>query len=209
MTTHSRNASSSSNTLSQPNTSSTNPPAGARSLQALAAQSVFNDLKNSLKGYESAAAYCCGGSLPLSSTPSSNAFNSAKAPITSPPVVIRFDRPHPSNAISKITFPSIPDQRESEEELGKLLEACAPATFGVGAKDVLDESYRKAGKLDRSQFSTDWHPADYGILDTIAQTLLPESSTSLGEKEDRRAEHWGVRAELYKLNVSDDSGEKT
>lgn len=69
----------------------------------------------------------------------------------------------------------------------------------MGGKDVLDENYRKAGKLDNSQFSMNWHPADYGVLDAIAQTLLTE--TGVEEGGDGRREHWGVRAELYKLNV--------
>lgn len=80
-----------------------------------------------------------------------------------------------------------------------LLQTCVPASFGMGGKDVLDETYRKAGKLDRSQFSVDFHPHDYGILDVIAQTLLPDVCG--GYLEDRK-DHRGVLADLYKLNVS-------
>lgn len=97
----------------------------------------------------------------------------------------------------------------------------------------MDEKRGKVGVLDRSQFSMDWHPADYGIVDAIAQTLLPETSLNPlqgdddpastsdqaqsstesppqsrfiveSEERDKRArdEHWGVKAELYQLNVS-------
>ena len=47
------------------------------------------------------------------------------------------------------------------------------ATFGRGGEDVLDEGYRRAKKLDRWQFATNFHPAEYGILDEVSQILLP------------------------------------
>ena len=54
-----------------------------------------------------------------------------------------------------------------------LLKACVPATFGLDGEDILDETYRKAGKLDRSQFSTDFRPHHYGIVD--ARQVPPHS----------------------------------
>lgn len=88
-----------------------------------------------------------------------------------------------------------PDNKSS---LDGLVAACAPATFGLGGEDVLDETYRKAGKLDRSQFAIDFHPHDYGIVDAISQILLPDFRSPGMEG---RGEHRGVFAELYKLNV--------
>jgi hypothetical protein len=38
-------------------------------------------------------------------------------------------------------------------------------------QDVLDEDYRKAGKMDRKDFCTDFHPYDFGVVDAIARTL--------------------------------------
>ncbi|PVH74564.1 hypothetical protein DL98DRAFT_351955, partial [Cadophora sp. DSE1049] len=113
--------------------------------------------------------------------------------------------------IHKITFP-LPLQSPPKPSapspilaLTPLLRACAPATFGHADRDVLDETYRKAGKLDAENFSTNFHPADFGILDAIKQTLLPGlNGTGMGTAIDvgcGREEHWGVRAELYKLNV--------
>ncbi|KAF7943702.1 uncharacterized protein EAE97_005772 [Botrytis byssoidea] len=80
-----------------------------------------------------------------------------------------------------------------------LLQTCVPASFGLGGKNVLDETYCKAGKLDRSQFSIDFHPHDYGILDVIAQTLLQDVSQT--DFLRNRGDHRGVLAELYKLNI--------
>jgi len=75
--------------------------------------------------------------------------------------------------------------------LARLLSDCQPASFGFNGEDVHDESYRRATKLDRSAFSIDFCPYELGIIDAIAQLLLP--GTEHGTK--------GVRAELYKLNV--------
>jgi hypothetical protein len=76
--------------------------------------------------------------------------------------------------------------------LAKLVEGTQPAGFGYQGKDVVDESYRKASKLDTSAFSTDFCPYEAGIVDVIGQALRPQ----------RRSHYQGIRAELYKLNVS-------
>ena len=54
---------------------------------------------------------------------------------------------------------------------------------------MLDESYRKAGKLDADRFAVKFDPVCCGLLRTIAGDLL-EGHT-----------HREIRAELYKLNV--------
>jgi acyl-CoA synthetase (AMP-forming)/AMP-acid ligase II len=111
-------------------------------------------------------------------------------------LALRFDTPA---SVGKVIFPISTSSDSSELE--HLLRACTPATFGSGGKDILDETYRKAGKLDRANFSVDFHPHDYGILDAIAQTLLP--SMYRLDRNEGREEHWGVKAELYKLNVGE------
>jgi hypothetical protein len=68
-----------------------------------------------------------------------------------------------------------------------------PATFGRGNQDVYDETYRKALKLEPSNFSTNFCPYEAGIVDVISQMLLP-----IVKHKAPRA----VQAELYKLNVS-------
>ncbi|GBE85341.1 hypothetical protein BKA93DRAFT_735463 [Sparassis latifolia] len=77
----------------------------------------------------------------------------------------------------------------SEEDLKHLAEACDVATFGIAQRDVLDESYRKAGKLDTSAFSMQFHAGDAGLLEAV--------KTDLMEAQRQRP----IRAELYKLNV--------
>jgi hypothetical protein len=76
-----------------------------------------------------------------------------------------------------------------------LVGDCQPATFGRGQQDILDESYRKAGKLDPTQFSTNFCPYEAGIIDAVTTMLLNET---VGENDQVSL---GVWAELYKLNV--------
>ncbi|KAI9774057.1 MAG: hypothetical protein M1840_005150 [Geoglossum simile] len=103
-------------------------------------------------------------------------------PQTLPPTAATGDEPHQPAYISK------------------LLHDCAQATFGLDGKNVLDESYRKAAKMDNNLFCTNFHPHDYGIIDAIAQALVPSIESSALE-ENTSTHHLGVVAELYKLNI--------
>ena len=80
--------------------------------------------------------------------------------------------------------------RASDEELQRLADACQPATFGRNNEDVLDESYRKACKLDEQYFSTKLDLNSNGLKEVIQFGLLE------GFKATR-----AFRTELYKLNV--------
>ncbi|KZV90438.1 hypothetical protein EXIGLDRAFT_616972, partial [Exidia glandulosa HHB12029] len=78
----------------------------------------------------------------------------------------------------------------SEADLQKLAAACDAATFGVDQKDVLDESYRRAGKLDKTDFALN--------LDVVSTGLLHAVHNALFGWEDQPR---NIKAELYKLNV--------
>lgn len=79
----------------------------------------------------------------------------------------------------------------TDHQLSDLNKACKPASFGRDNQDVLDESYRKAGKLDLTEFATTFDLADTDIMDIVKSELVE------GDKEIEKV----VRAELYKLNV--------
>ena len=81
----------------------------------------------------------------------------------------------------------------TSEQLDELQHACTAATFGRGDENVLDESYRKAGKLDVTQFSMNLNPERAGLVRAIQPRLL-------GSKESR-----SMRLELYKLSVYGES----
>lgn len=124
--------------------------------------------------------YACGGSL---NSPDDTDNHPSSA------ITIRWDS---SSTIEKLILPLQLDSKgEVDDSLAKLLEGTEPAGFGYKGKDIIDESYRKASKLDTSAFSTNFCPYETGIIDVVAQALLPLSPD----------QSQGVRAELYKLNV--------
>ncbi|EAU84546.1 hypothetical protein CC1G_00065 [Coprinopsis cinerea okayama7 len=59
-----------------------------------------------------------------------------------------------------------------DAQLQDLVEACEPAKFGRGDQDVLDETYRKAWKLDAAKFATQFDVVNSGILVTVRDALL-------------------------------------
>ena len=157
---------------------------------------LLQKLASAVNGHSATATFACGGSVPLSDLGTGNLRPSAQN--LYPTVTLRWDSKDSYFKQSKISFPLPDDGDVSRRMLGCLLHYCQPATFGVGGHDVLDEKYRKAAKLDTSQFSTDFHPHDCGILDSIQQILLPSTirggqGVGIGPQ--------GIRAELYKLNV--------
>ncbi|KAF5374172.1 hypothetical protein D9615_008856 [Tricholomella constricta] len=80
--------------------------------------------------------------------------------------------------------------RATETKLEALSEACEPATFGLDQVDVLDESYRKAGKMDTENFAMNFDIDKLRIVDYVREQLL-----------DGADEGKVLKAELYKLNV--------
>ena len=119
---------------------------------------------------------------------------------TSAPSVLRWDISDGDN-IRKMILP-LPVDAEVETTIAGLVKHCSPATFGKVGEEVLDESYRKAAKLDAVRFSTNCNSYDVGIVDAIAQTFLPGVDEVFADGKSIFEDHLGVVAELYKLNVS-------
>lgn len=42
----------------------------------------------------------------------------------------------------------------------------------MNQRDVYDEAYRKAWKMDAGRFSTQFHPADHGIVKVLSDVIL-------------------------------------
>lgn len=143
---------------------------------ALEAQrSLVEDLSTSMIKEMSTIPFACGGSI-------DNINN----------VQIRFG-PQGSGSIV-----SLPIKSTEMSVLHALLAASKPASFGRGNEEVVDETYRKATKLDTTDFLTDFCPYKAGIIDIISQMLLPALQSGINSK---RFERRGVEAQLYKLNV--------
>ena len=158
---------------------------------------LLQKLASAVNGHAATATFACGGSVPLSVSSTGNLGSGVQNIF--PSLTLRWEGQDPYIKQSKITFPLPHHDEVSRRMLNNLIHLCQPATFGVDGRDVLDENYRKAAKLDPSEFSTNFHPHDCGILDSVQQILLPSTirggqGVGIGPQ--------GVRAELYKLNVS-------
>ncbi|KAF1988018.1 hypothetical protein K402DRAFT_462390 [Aulographum hederae CBS 113979] len=160
---------------------------------------IIHQLRLCILEQKAIATFACGGNIPIAGSSDSSEFGdatsrssatvSSRDKVSTEPVAIRWDSPNPGKPIGKAIFPL----STGDAGLLQLVSACTPATFGRGNEDILDETYRKAGKLDTTAFSTNFCPYACGIIDSVAQFLLP----SIGI-----APLWrGLRAEIYKLNV--------
>lgn len=158
---------------------------------------LLQDLSTAVNGQAAVATFACGGSVPFHEAAATPKASATEPKPTCPPITLRWDATTDS-AAPRIYFPLPPEPEVSGSMLIALLQACQPATFGFAGNDILDENYRKATKLDTSMFSTNFHPHDCGIVESIQQVLLP--STIPGGQAIGFGPR-GVRAELYKLNV--------
>lgn len=95
-------------------------------------------------------------------------------------------------AFTQFHYSRIDLNNASVSALQQLMDACDPASFGRNNKDVLDESYRRAGKLDISRFLSNFE------LEKIT-AILAHVATELMEGDLEMQKD--LRAELYKLNV--------
>lgn len=159
---------------------------------------VFEQLAISVDGEQKKASFSCGGSIAISPDLSGDTRSSRPLGdfVNSPPITIYWSGEN--GQLQKTFLPYDKRNDNSPNSPEQLVNSCTPATFGRGEEDVLDTSYRDAGALDPDSFCTTFHPADFGIINSIEQLLLPSiDSTVDNEFLSRR-----VKAELYKLNVS-------
>ncbi|KAH9842211.1 P4Hc domain containing protein [Teratosphaeria destructans] len=157
----------------------------ASSLARMAQKALINDLVTSISTQTKDATFACGGSIPVKKNADTGDDDDDGS---HSPVQIRFGE---QDRGVLVTLPK--DDTESEP-LKKLLAACTPASFGRGQQEVLDDTYRKASKLDADRFATNFCPYACGIIDIVLQMLLPNVIAPGSEKRS-------IRAELYKLNI--------
>lgn len=79
---------------------------------------------------------------------------------------------------------------EGQRSLQELEAACEAAPFGRKQETIIDETYRKAGKMDARNFMTRFDAENTSLVEVIRTGLLTGSS-----------EEEGISAQLYKLNV--------
>jgi hypothetical protein len=153
-----------------------------RSLSETAFKEICRQLEQAFTDEKASASFVCGGTIPMVE----KLIN----------VYWRNDK-HDSQA-QVVDLPvSSTDDDGKDSLVHQLVASCEAASFGRNKETVMDPEYRKAGKLELDQFATTFHPADYGILDEIAQNLVRNLDAGNAWLVPRR-----VEAEIYKLNVS-------
>ncbi|KAE8138550.1 hypothetical protein BDV38DRAFT_281857 [Aspergillus pseudotamarii] len=175
--------------------------ADVRSSHVSANPSQLNDIDTALEelmttiaGERSAASFACGGTIPISKTDTNDGANATP---TSPLVKVYWSLQEEINARKVILPLDHTSADSSPAALKQLVSDCSPATFGRGNEDILDPSYRQAGKMEPANFTTTFHPADFRIITLIERILLPSVSDHTENSLMGRA----IFAELYKLNV--------
>lgn len=119
---------------------------------------------------EAVAPNCCHGTLPLESSHGA--------------VFFKQDEDSDSKYIN------FAKKNVADADILGLIGISQRATFGRDSKDVLDESYRKAWKLDVSQFAAQFDVVSSGIMDIVQAQLLRYETSTLS-----------LEPHLYKLNV--------
>lgn len=159
-----------------------------KSLAKMAEAKILKDLSSSLETHARSATFACGGTVLfkvavtdatgfLSNEPAqqeSDAASVSKADTAKPTSVVVDDvqiRFGPTGEGFTVNFNN---DGPSPDDFEHLLKACLPASFGRAGEAVVDEEYRKAGKLDRSQFATTFCPYEAGIVDVVTQLLVPQ-----------------------------------
>lgn len=165
--------------------------------QQTSGERLLAQLDGAMTHYESTSSFSCGGSLEVHPTTHYGDFTSTKKLVTCPRPVVFWSK----GGVSKHTTIDClwTYTRNWENSLDELVQDCSPATFGRDGENVFDENIRKAGVLGAASFSTNFNPYDFGIVDAVAQELLP-GLVRAGKQSV--VERWGVIAELYKLNVN-------
>lgn len=154
-----------------------------KSLAKMAEAKILQNLTSSLETHARSATFACGGSI---------SFKGAAAEATGETIEYSIEQNSDTTNIPKARSAAVDDVQVRFGDSGSgvtvnfnkdgpslngfehLLKACQPASFGRAGEAVLDEKYRKAGKLDRSQFATTFCPYEAGIVDVVTQLLVPQ-----------------------------------
>lgn len=171
-----------------------------------------NQLLRSFQNVQSGMVFACGGKvpIPIANDTARGSSTIGDVDTTCQPVILRWD-PQSQDVrarVCKLQFPLDCSETATVNNLQQLFEDVQPATFGYQGQDVLDESYRKASKLDPSHFDCTFNPYEMGIIDEVAQILLPGFKRKTNSNNNGNSSITPgteginvMRAELYKLNV--------
>jgi hypothetical protein len=164
---------------------------------------MLDNLRSVLQGTEGGGNCCVGGRVPIGDGVDGQEFGSEEEEGGVAPITVRFDKS--DGSVARLHFPPLPI-RNNYSGLEDLLRACSPSLPSSALKSNRRQDWGGAGSLDARHFSTDFHPHNCGILDTIAQTLLPGINESIKNKGKSGGDDMHrVTSELIGLEVSSPS----
>ncbi|RAL14764.1 2OG-Fe(II) oxygenase [Aspergillus homomorphus CBS 101889] len=152
-------------------------------------------LQSAIEGENQSASFACGGIISVNKDLVGEMLESD--PKTTGPVQVYWSTQKDSTARRLFLPLEEATPQSSSATLRDLVADCQPASFGRGGEDILDPSYRLAGKMEPSNFVSSFHPADFGITQLIEQVLMP----GISDKCDHALHFRKLHAELYKLNI--------
>ena len=167
----------------------------------LTERACLDGFREALSGESRKATFTCGGRIPIVLEPN-RTISGDLTPRTDlrvqeqrvvvKPVTIRWG---PGGAGRVLSLPA--QTPEDHVALEQLVQDCKPATFGLNGKDVLDETYRRAGAMATDKFMTDFCPYETGIIDIVTQLLLPPIAGELepGPSRSKLAEEFDLTAD--------------
>jgi hypothetical protein len=164
---------------------------------------MLDNLRSVLQSTEGAGNCCVGGRIPIGDGVGGGKFGAEEDRGVVVPITVRFDKS--DGSVARVRFPPLP-MRNNDSGLEDLLRACSPSSPPSGFGGSRREERDGAGSLNAKHFSTDFHPHNCGILDIIAQTLLPGINELMKNKGKGGGDDMQrVRAELIELEVSSPS----
>lgn len=155
--------------------------AATPSLTNTTLKEIYRDIRDSIESETASPSFVCGGSIPVEKV---GIFWATSDDSTARKLSLPLDQQSPESSVNA---------------LQRLVRDCSPASFGRGQQDVIDPEYRKAGKLDTSQFASTFELSHHNILPDVEAFLLPaiqDQSQGQNDMQFRR-----LTAELYKLNI--------
>lgn len=138
-------------------------------------QQLLEAFSSALGEADNESTFACGGHIPIVLGPTTTSRNEksdvesqvSDQVIMNKPVTVRYGVPGRGQTLR------LPTETNKDPAFLNLVSMCEPASFGREGRDVYDEQYRKATKLDTSDFCTDFCPYETGIIDIVSQLLMP------------------------------------
>lgn len=128
---------------------------------------IFSKLKVSLEGQKAQAAFCCGGSSEINDELSRPDIRFKEAP----PVILHWATDE-QQSIQKISFSqNALKTDELKNQVQRLTDACQPASFGKGGKDVND-GRQYSVQLYVNSASICW--SSFAVVADLALRIVPK-----------------------------------